>query len=189
MAMTEHLTDFDRTFAQRTTRSRELFESACAVLPGGVNSTARTKYAGWEPYPLFATGGDGAYLVDVDGNRYIDYLLALGPLIFGHRPTAIIERVAEATARLGTMFALPYEFEQQVARKFLAAVPTAEAVRFTNSGSEAVGSAVRLARAATGRRTHGETRRGNARRSGCSDADSEKEADYSVIRSRPGAPA
>jgi len=151
VAMTEHLTDFDRVFAQRTTRSRELFESACAVLPGGVNSTARTRYAGWEPYPIFATGGAGAYLVDVDGNRYIDYLLALGPLIFGHRPAAIIERVAEATVRLGTMFALPYEFEQQVARKFLAAVPTAEAVRFTNSGSEAVGSAVRLARAATGR--------------------------------------
>jgi glutamate-1-semialdehyde 2,1-aminomutase len=120
-------------------------------LPGSVNSTARTTYAGWEPYPLFAAGGDGPYLIDVDGNRYIDYLLALGPLILGHRHPRVAARVAEETARLGTMFALPYELEQHVARKFLAAVPSVEMVRFTNSGSEAVGSAVRLARAATGR--------------------------------------
>ncbi len=142
---------FEQAFASRTARSRALFEGARAVLPGGVNSTARTTYAGWEPYPLFAAGGEGPYLIDVDGNRYIDYLLALGPLILGHRHPAVAARVAEETARLGTMFALPYELEQHVARKFLAAVPTAEMVRFTNSGSEAVGSAVRLARAATGR--------------------------------------
>ncbi len=129
---------FEQAFASRTARSRALFEGARAVLPGGVNSTARTTYAGWEPYPLFAAGGEGPYLIDVDGNRYIDYLLALGPLILGHRHPAVAARVAEETARLGTMFALPYELEQHVARKFLAAVPTAEMVRFTNSGSEAV---------------------------------------------------
>ena len=135
----------------RTARSRRLFESAKEVLPGGVNSTARTTYAGWEPYPIFAAGGDGPYLYDVDGNRYLDYLLALGPLMLGHRPPAVLTRVQEAVGSLGTLFGLPYELEQQVARKFLRAVPSADAVRFTNSGSEAVGSAVRLARAATGR--------------------------------------
>jgi glutamate-1-semialdehyde aminotransferase len=79
------------------------------------------------------------------------YLLSLGPLILGHRHPRVAARVAEETARLGAMFALPYELEQHVARKFLAAVPSAEMVRFTNSGSEAVGATVRLARAATGR--------------------------------------
>lgn len=143
--------EFEQRFAARTPRTRALFEAAQQTLPGGVNSTARTTYAGWEPYPLFAAGGEGPYFVDVDGNRYVDYLLALGPLMLGHRPASVLSHVAAQTARLGTMFALPYALEQDVARKFLAAVPSAETVRFTNSGSEAVGSAVRLARAVTGR--------------------------------------
>ena len=138
-------------FNARTARSRALFASAAEVLPGGVNSTARTTYAGWEPYPLFASGGEGPYLFDVDGNHYIDYLLGLGPLMLGHRPPAVMARVQEVVSAQGTVFALPYELEQQVARKFLRAVPTADMVRFTNTGSEAVGSAVRLARAFTGR--------------------------------------
>ena len=151
MTLTGEQVDFEQAFAARTPRSRELFECAQDVLPGSVNSTARTVYAGWEPYPIFAAGGEGPYLIDADGHRYLDYLLALGPLMLGHRPAAVSARVAAEVDRLGTMFALPYELEQQVARKFLAAVPTVEAVRFTNSGSEAVGSAVRLARAVTGR--------------------------------------
>ncbi|MDB5075809.1 MAG: glutamate-semialdehyde -aminomutase [Chloroflexi bacterium] len=151
MALTEHAVTFNDAFAKHSARSHELFESALGVLPGGVNSTARTTYAGWDPYPLFAAGGEGPYLFDVDGHHYVDYLLALGPLMLGHRPQAVIDRVAAEVQRLGTMFALPYELEQHVARKFLQAVPSAEAVRFTNTGSEAVGSAVRLARAATGR--------------------------------------
>jgi glutamate-1-semialdehyde 2,1-aminomutase len=136
---------------ERTVRSRDLFRSALEVLPGGVNSTARTTYAGWEPYPLFASGGEGPYLFDVDGNRYLDYLLGLGPLLLGHRPPAVLARVTEVVNALGTLFALPFALEQEVARKFLRAVPSADTVRFTNTGSEAVGSAVRLARAATGR--------------------------------------
>jgi len=152
MALPEQTATFDRTFAGRTPRSRDLFKQAEVVLPGGVNSTARTRHVGWEPYPLFAAGGEGPYLFDVDGNTYLDYLLGLGPLMLGHRPAAVIEAVIETVRKLGTVHALPYELEQQVARKFLDAVPTAEAVRFTNTGSEAVGSAVRLARAATGRR-------------------------------------
>ncbi len=151
MIEVDHQKAFDLAFARRTERSRELFQSASEVLPGGVNSTARTTHVGWEPYPLFASHGEGPYLVDVDGNRYVDYLLGLGPLMLGHRPAAVIERVTSEVKRHGTLFALPYEMEQQVARRFLQAVPSADAVRFTNTGSEAVGSAVRLARAYTGR--------------------------------------
>lgn len=144
-------THFDSLFLEQTYQSYKLFEKAQKVLPGGANSTARTTFAGWQPYPPFAQGGEGAYLFDADNNRYIDYLLALGPLIFGHRPPTITARVSEEIARLGPILGLPYELEQIVARQFLDAVPTADAVRFTNSGSEAVGSAVRLARAVTGR--------------------------------------
>src|SRR5258707_15233489 len=84
-----------------TKRSYELFERAKTLLPGGTNSTARTTYAGWEPYPLFAASGDGAYLIDADGRRYIDYLLALGPLMLGHRPANVTARVLDAVASYG----------------------------------------------------------------------------------------
>jgi len=119
--------------------------------PGGAHSTARTVGAGWRPHPPFAAGGQGAHLVDADGRRYVDYLLALGPLILGHRPAPVVARVVEEVTRLGPLPGLPVELEQVAARQFLAAVPAADAVRFTNSGSEAVGTAVRLARAVTGR--------------------------------------
>ncbi len=144
-------TPFDARFLEQTYQSYKLFEKARDVLPGGANSTARTIFAGWQPYPPFARGGEGPYLFDADNHRYIDYLLALGPLIFGHRPSTITARVIEELSRLGPILGLPYELEQIVARQFLDAVPTADAVRFTNSGSEAVGSAVRLARAVTER--------------------------------------
>ena len=142
---------FSEIFEQQTPRSRELFQKAKTVLPGGANSTARTPHAGWNPYPLFAAGGEGAYFIDADGKRYIDYLLALGPLFLGHRPPSVTTRVIEEVTRLGPLSGLPYELEQVAAQQFLDAVPSTDAVRFTNSGSEAVGSAVRLARAITGR--------------------------------------
>jgi glutamate-1-semialdehyde 2,1-aminomutase len=143
--------NFEQDFVVQTSQSRKLYRGAKEVLPAGVNSTARTTFAGWNPYPLFAAHGEGAYLTDVDGHRYIDYLLALGPLMLGHRPPSVTERVIEEVKHLGSMFGLPYELEQIAARQFLDAVPSADAVRFANSGSEAVGSAVRLARAVTGR--------------------------------------
>jgi glutamate-1-semialdehyde 2,1-aminomutase len=142
---------FRASFAGQTFRSYELFEKAKTVLPGGVNSTARTTFAGWEPYPLFMKTGEGAYLRDVDNHRYIDYLLALGPLMLGHRPPSVMAQVIEEVQRVGPLPGLPYELEQVAARAFLDAVPSADLVRFTNSGSEAVGTAVRLARAVTGR--------------------------------------
>ena len=143
---------FDTDFAPRTRQTRALFERAKKTIPGGAGSTARLPRNGWNPYPLFIAEGQGSRLRDVDGNEYIDYLLGLGPMILGHRPPAVTEAVARAIADYGTCFGLPYELEIEAAEKVVAAVPGIEQVRFTNSGSEAVGTAVRLARATTGRR-------------------------------------
>src|SRR4249919_2190760 len=135
-----------------TTGSAKLFEAACRVIPGGVNSTARATWSGWTPYPLFVESGSGSRLRDVDGNEYIDYLLGLGPMILGHRHPVVTAAVADAITNYGTCFGLPYPLEVEAAEKVVEAVPGIEQVRFTNSGSEAVGTAVRLARATTGRR-------------------------------------
>jgi glutamate-1-semialdehyde 2,1-aminomutase len=137
---------------QRYRRSEEAFREACTVIPSGVNSTARAQYSGWEPYPLFVREGHGSRLVDVDGNTYIDYLLGLGPMLFGHRPEAITRAVIDHIQSVGTMFALPTEQETRLAAKIVAAVPGAEQVHLSNTGTEAVLYAVRLARAYTGRR-------------------------------------
>ncbi|MCX2710982.1 aspartate aminotransferase family protein [Mycolicibacterium sp. J2] len=146
------MTTFDTTFAERTATTRTLYERACRTIPGGAGSTARLPRNGWKPYPLFISEGRGSRLRDVDGNEYIDYLLGLGPMILGHRHPEVTAAVAGAIADYGTCFGLPYELEIEAAEKVVAAVPGLEQVRFTNSGSEAVGTAVRLARATTGRR-------------------------------------
>jgi glutamate-1-semialdehyde 2,1-aminomutase len=146
------MTTFDTTFAERTAATKTLYERACRTIPGGAGSTARLPRNGWKPYPLFISEGRGSRLRDVDGNEYIDYLLGLGPMILGHRHPEITAAVADAIAEYGTCFGLPYELEIEAAEKVAAAVPGVEQVRFTNSGSEAVGTAVRLARATTGRR-------------------------------------
>ncbi len=144
--------DFQQTYRARLAASGRLFDRASRVVPGGAGSSARTVKFGWEPYPLFAARGRGSRLTDVDGHEYIDYLLGLGPMILGHRHPAVTTAVADAIAELGTCFGLPYELEVEAAEKVVEAVPSIEMVRFTNSGSEAVGTAVRLARAYTGRR-------------------------------------
>ncbi len=133
-------------------RSEDLFALAAQVLPGGVGSSARSIRAGWEPYPPFIASGTGSKVTDVDGNTYVDYLMGLGPLVLGHRPPEVTAAVVKAVQELGTVFALPYELEAEAARKVVEAVPSVEMVRFANSGSEAVGTAVRLARALTGRK-------------------------------------
>ena len=143
---------FADAFAARTAKTHELFERAKRTIPGGAGSTARLPRNGWKPYPVFMAGGSGSRLTDVDGNEYIDYLLGLGPMILGHRHPVVTAAVAQAISDLGTCFGLPYELEIEAAEKVVAAVPGVEQVRFTNSGSEAVGTAVRLARATTGRR-------------------------------------
>ncbi|MBX3087698.1 MAG: glutamate-1-semialdehyde 2,1-aminomutase [Cryobacterium sp.] len=143
---------FETDFDARTRRSAELFERACRSIPGGAGSTARLPRNGWEPYPLFIADGKGSRITDVDGNEYIDYLLGLGPMILGHRHPEVTAAVSKAITDYGTCFGLPYEIEIEAAEKVVEAVPGIEQVRFTNSGSEAVGTAVRLARATTGRR-------------------------------------
>jgi glutamate-1-semialdehyde 2,1-aminomutase len=143
---------FAESIADQTARSRALFERASRTIPGGAGSSARTVKFGWAPYPPFVTHGTGSRLWDVDGNEYVDYLLGLGPMILGHRHPVVTQAVTDAVSSYGTCFGLPYELEVEAAEKVVDAVPGIEMVRFTNSGSEAVGTAVRLARAFTGRR-------------------------------------
>jgi glutamate-1-semialdehyde 2,1-aminomutase len=143
---------FESRFATWASRSRELFDNASTVIPGGAGSSARTVKFGWAPYPPFLASGTGSRVRDVDGHVYVDYLLGLGPMILGHRHPVVTSAVTKAITEYGTCFGLPYELEIEAAAKVVAAVPGVEMVRFTNSGSEAVGSAVRIARACTGRR-------------------------------------
>ena len=136
----------------RTASSAALYARACELIPAGVNSTARARFSGWDPYPLFVSHGTGAHLFDVDGNRYIDYLLGLGPMLLGHRPPKVTAAVIEALQTLGTCFALPTASEAALARRIVDLVPSVEMVRLCNTGTEAVIYALRLARTFTGRR-------------------------------------
>jgi len=128
-----------------------LFETACRLIPGGVNSTARATWSGWTPYPLFVKDGKGSRLTDVDGNQYIDYLLGLGPMLLGHRPPRVTQAVVDFIQQRGTIFALPTADEARLAQKIVDAVPSVDQVRLCNTGTEAVMYATRLARAFTGR--------------------------------------
>jgi glutamate-1-semialdehyde 2,1-aminomutase len=132
-----------------TERSAALFERAQRLLPGGVNSPVRA-YRGVGGVPRFISHGEGAYLFDVDQNRYIDYVLSWGPLILGHAHPGIVAAISDQ-ARRGTSFGAPTELESELAELVIAAVPSIEMVRFVSSGTEATMSALRLARAATGR--------------------------------------
>lgn len=143
---------FEQSYAAKTATSQALFERASRSIPAGAGSSARTVGFGWWPYPPFMAEGQGSRLRDVDGNEYIDYLLGLGPMILGHRHPVVTAAVTEAVSNFGTCFGLPYPLEIEAAEKVVEAVPGIEQVRFTNSGSEAVGTAVRLARATTRRR-------------------------------------
>lgn len=131
------------------TRSAELFDRARAVLPGGVNSPVRA-FRAVGGTPFFVAHGSGAYLTDVDGRRYLDYVCSWGPLILGHAPPAVREALREAADR-GWSYGAPCESEVSLAELVRSRVPGVEMVRFVNSGTEATMSALRLARAATGR--------------------------------------
>jgi glutamate-1-semialdehyde 2,1-aminomutase len=133
----------------RLPKSREAFARACRVIPGGVNSPARAFGAvGGEP--PFVDRAEGAYLFDIDGHRYIDYVGSWGPMILGHAHPAVRSAVASALER-GSSFGAPTERETEIAEAVVAAVPSVEKVRFVSSGTEASMSAVRLARGVTGR--------------------------------------
>jgi glutamate-1-semialdehyde 2,1-aminomutase len=130
-------------------QSRRLFAEAQQLFPGGVNSPVRAyRSVGLEPF--FTARGEGAWLVDVDGNRYVDYTLSWGPLILGHAPEPVVAAIVDA-ARNGTTFGTPGPLENELARLLTAAVPSLEMLRFVNSGTEATMSAIRVARAFTGR--------------------------------------
>ncbi|TDY47835.1 glutamate-1-semialdehyde 2,1-aminomutase [Alicyclobacillus sacchari] len=129
--------------------SKTAYARAQQVLVGGVNSPVRAfRAVGGTPY--FAAYGEGPYLFDIDGNRYIDYLMSWGPLIWGHAHPEIVRAVAETAAK-GTSFGVPTELETEMAETICRLVPSVEKVRMVNSGTEATMSAIRLARAATGR--------------------------------------
>jgi glutamate-1-semialdehyde 2,1-aminomutase len=130
-------------------RSAELFRRAQESIPGGVNSPVRAfRSVGGDP--PFIARGEGAHIIDVDGNRYIDYVGSWGPLLLGHRHPAIVAAIERALA-IGTSFGAPTEQEVELAEAIRAAVPSIEMVRLVNSGTEATMSAIRLARGYTGR--------------------------------------
>jgi glutamate-1-semialdehyde 2,1-aminomutase len=131
----------------RYAASGAAFERASGSLAGGVSSNFR---AGLNPVPLFFDHGDGAHLVDIDGNTYVDYVLGMGPGILGHAP-APVTRAVEAQTSRGQLFAGQSLAEVELAERFTAAIPGAERVRFGSSGTEMDQLAIRLARAATGR--------------------------------------
>lgn len=131
------------------TKSQQLFEQAQQYIPGGVNSPVRA-FRGVGKEPLFIQKGYGAYLVDVDGNEYIDYIGSWGPLVVGHVHPYVVQKVTE-TLQLGFGFGAPTEIEVQLAQKVCQLMPSIEMVRFVNSGTEATMSAIRLARGYTKR--------------------------------------
>lgn len=130
-------------------RSAELYERALRVMPGGVNSPVRAmRQIGREP--VFVERGEGCELIDVDGNRYIDWVCSWGPLIHGHAHPEVIAAVGEAASR-GTSFGAATAAEVELAEEVASRVPSVEMLRMTSSGTEAAMGAVRLARAVTGR--------------------------------------
>ena len=133
----------------RHPKSDRLFTAASRILPGGVDSPVRAfKAVGGTP--LFISRASGSRIEDVDGNRYIDYVMSWGPLIHGHAPKGLLKALTAAAAR-GTSFGAPTELETHLAQRVVTLMPSMERVRFVSSGTEAAMSAIRVARAATRR--------------------------------------
>ena len=130
-------------------RSHKLFARARQILPGGVNSPVRA-FQAVGGTPLFIRRASGATIEDVDGNRFIDYVMSWGPMIHGHAPAGLVKAIA-AAARLGTSFGAPSPLEHELGERVRELIPSIERVRFVSSGTEATMSAARLARAFTGR--------------------------------------
>src|SRR5436309_13300035 len=133
----------------KLSHSRELFQEAQTLFPGGVNSPVRA-FRAVGSHPVFIDHANGPYLYDVDGNRYLDYVQSWGPMILGHGYPSVLEAVTKASMR-GFSFGAPTEAESILAKLVIESVPSIEMIRFVNSGTEATMSALRLARAFTGR--------------------------------------
>ncbi len=138
-----------RKRVRRTSQSEALFARGRARMPGGVSSPVRS-FASVGGNPFFAKKGRGATLIDADGNRYVDWVMSYGPLVFGHAYGAVLSAVRKALPR-GTSYGAPTRGEVELAERVTKAFPSIEKVRFVSSGTEATMSAVRLARGATGR--------------------------------------
>ncbi|MDQ6775253.1 MAG: glutamate-1-semialdehyde 2,1-aminomutase [Actinomycetota bacterium] len=132
-----------------TGRSSALYHRALELMPGGVNSPVRAMHSIGRD-PIFLASGAGSRVIDVDGNEYVDFVSSWGPLILGHAHPEVVAAVQEAAAR-GTTFGAPTEGEVELAAEVVGRMPSVEMVRMTSSGTEATMSALRLARAATGR--------------------------------------
>lgn len=135
--------------SQTTARSHEIMSRARALFPGGVSSPVRA-FRGVGGEPFVVERGAGSRIWDADGREYIDYVLSWGPLILGHAPEAVLDALADVMRR-GTSFGIPTELEVELASRIVDRMPHVEMLRFVSSGTEATMSAVRLARAATGR--------------------------------------
>ncbi|EGC8308324.1 glutamate-1-semialdehyde 2,1-aminomutase [Listeria monocytogenes] len=134
---------------QNYSKSEKAFKEAKKVLPGGVNSPVRA-FNSVDASPVFMDHGKGAYITDVDGNEYIDYVLSWGPLILGHADPAVVNVITKAALK-GTSFGTPTEIETELAKLVIERVPSIEIVRMVSSGTEATMSAIRLARGYTKR--------------------------------------
>ncbi|ELQ0052367.1 glutamate-1-semialdehyde 2,1-aminomutase [Listeria monocytogenes] len=134
---------------QNYSKSEKAFKEAKKVLPGGVNSPVRA-FNSVDASPVFMDHGKGAYITDVDGNEYIDYVLSWGPLILGHADPAVVNAITKAALK-STSFGTPTEIETELAKLVIERVPSIEIVRMVSSGTEATMSAIRLARGYTKR--------------------------------------
>ena len=130
-------------------RSSQLFKTAKKYIPGGVNSPVRA-FNSVGGNPIFVTHAKGAYLYDVDGNKYIDFISSWGPMILGHAHPDIINEIKNNIDK-GTSYGIPTELETQIAKKAVSMAPNIDKIRFVNSGTEACMSAIRLARGYTGK--------------------------------------
>ncbi|MBF2560543.1 glutamate-1-semialdehyde 2,1-aminomutase [Listeria welshimeri] len=130
-------------------KSEKTFKEAKKVLPGGVNSPVRA-FNSVDATPVFMDHGKGAYITDIDGNEYIDYVLSWGPLILGHANPSVVDAITKAAMK-GTSFGTPTEIETELAKLVIERVPSIEIVRMVSSGTEATMSAIRLARGYTKR--------------------------------------
>ena len=135
--------------ARPMAKSEAAFARAKQVMPGGVSSPVRS-FRGVGGTPVFVAEGNGCVVRDLDGNTYVDYVASYGPLIAGHQNERVVAALSKAIGR-GTSFGMPTDYETQLATLIVSALPSVEMVRFVNSGTEAAMSAIRLARAATGR--------------------------------------
>ncbi len=131
-----------------TEKSKKMYERALKSIPGGASSASRTPLEGYKPYPVFIERAEGSKLYDIDGNEYIDFLVALGPTLVGNANPRVINFVSKQIKK-GATYGLPYELQIEVAEKLIQDVPCFEKVSFMNSGTEVVQIAMRLARAYT----------------------------------------